>query len=195
MLVVRRVLLCGAFPRADTLLASALVSPSLLRTGGSRGSLPPAPPKPRVSSRPWTTSIPHNLRALVQTSFSRSSGPGGQNVNKLSTKAEVRFKLADAAWLPADARERLAAMWPSHVTSDGEVFVSSQKHRTQEANLTEAMEKLEAMVMKAAVPPKVRQLRTNLSELTKKTYREDKRRHSEVKQRRGAKPSWDGADD
>ena len=142
--------------------------------------------------RPWTSSAPANLKALVTTSFSRSSGPGGQNVNKLSTKAEVRFKLADATWLSADARERLVSMWPSHVTTDGEVFVSSQKHRTQEANLNEALSKLQAMVERAATTPKVRQLRTNLSELTKKEYREDKRRHSAVKQKRVAKPEYDG---
>lgn len=149
-------------------------------------------PPLRALARSWTSSAPTNLRALVSTSFSRSSGPGGQNVNKLSTKAEVRFKLADAPWLDADARERLIAMWPSHVTNEGEVFVSSQTHRTQEANLAEALAKLEAMVAKAAAPPKVRQLRTNLSELTKKVYREDKRHRSEVKQKRGAKPTYDG---
>ena len=153
---------------------------------------PPAAPS-RVFSRPWTSSsTAANLRNLVSTSFSRSSGPGGQNVNKLNTKAEVRFRLADAAWLAPDARDRLAALWPAHVTTEGEVFVSSQKHRTQEANLAEAMAKLEAMVTKAATAPKVRQLRTNLSELTKKEYREDKRHRSEVKQKRGAKPSYDG---
>ena len=154
----------------------------------------PRPPPSLLPSpfRAWTSAAPVNLRSLVSTSFSRSSGPGGQNVNKLNTKAEVRFRLADAAWLAPDARARLAEMWPSHVTTEGEVFVSSQRHRTQEANLEDALEKLEAMVAKAAATPKVRQLRTNLSELTKKTYREDKRRHSELKQTRGSRPTWDG---
>ena len=155
----------------------------------------PTPPSLSLRARSWTSAAPANLRSLVQTSFSRSSGPGGQNVNKLNTKAEVRFRLADASWLQPDARDRLAALWPSHVTSEGEVFVSSQRHRTQEANLEDALEKLEAMVAKAIATPKVRQMRTNLSELTKKAYREEKRRHSELKQARGSKPSWDGGGD
>ncbi len=126
----------------------------------------------------------HIPRDRVSASFSRSSGAGGQNVNKVSTKADVRFHLASATWLSEEVKGRLAGLYPNHVNAEGEVFVTSQKHRTQESNLEDAMEKLGRMVEKAALVPKVRLLRTNLSELTKNVYREDKRHRAEVKKHR-----------
>ena len=125
-------------------------------------------------------------RERLTATFSRSSGAGGQNVNKVSTKAEVRFVLADASWMAEGVRARLAALYPGHLTGQGEVFVTSQRHRTQEANLEDAVEKLTLMVRRASAVPKVRQLRTNLSELTKNTYREEKRHRAEVKSHRRA---------
>ena len=129
-------------------------------------------------------------RERLTATFSRSSGAGGQNVNKVSTKADVRFELASASWLAPGVRARLAALFPAAVNAAGEVFVSSQRHRTQEANLEDALGKLESMVRRAAVVPKVRATRTALSELTKAGYRDDKRFRSAVKEaRRG--PSFD----
>jgi protein subunit release factor B len=125
-------------------------------------------------------------RDRVTATFSRSSGAGGQNVNKVSTKAEVRFPLAGATWMAEGVRARLAALFPAHVNGEGEVFVTSQRHRTQEANLEDALDKLALMVRKAAHVPRVRQLRTNLSELTKNAYREEKRHRAEVKSHRRA---------
>jgi len=123
-------------------------------------------------------------RERLTATFSRSSGAGGQNVNKVSTKAEVRFRLDDADWLSPVVRGRFLALFPSAVNSAGEVFVTSQRHRTQEANLHDALDKLSSMVRRAAVIPKVRATRTALSELTKATYRLDKRLHSEKKEKR-----------
>jgi protein subunit release factor B len=123
-------------------------------------------------------------RDRISATFSRSSGAGGQNVNKVSTKAEVRFVLAAATWMPEEVRGRFAELYPGHINSEGEVYVTSQKHRTQESNLEDAMDKLGHMVRKAAAVPKVRQLRTNLSELTKNAYREDKKHRAEVKSHR-----------
>jgi len=76
-------------------------------------------------------------------------------------------------------------MFPMHINDAGEVFITSQRHRTQQENLEDAVEKLHRMLTKAAQIPKVRQLRTNLSELTKKTYRDDKRHRAELKAHRG----------
>lgn len=129
-------------------------------------------------------------REKLTVSFSRSSGAGGQNVNKVSTKAEIRFSLADASWLAEGVRTRFAALFPSAVTSAGDVVVTSQRHRTQEANLADALEKLTSMVTRAAVVPKVRAMRTALSELTKTGYRENKRARGAIKSaRRG--PTWE----
>ena len=131
--------------------------------------------------------------ARLSTHFSRSSGAGGQNVNKLNTKAEVRFVLAEADWMPPEVQERFAELYSGSLNNEGEVYVTSQRHRTQERNLADALEKLTHMVRKAATVPKVRQLRTALSELSKAGYREDKRHQSAVKQKRKG-PSWDEDD-
>ena len=150
--------------------------------------LPALPLRRALSTLPISDNATHILlpRDRLTTSFSRSSGAGGQNVNKLNTKAEVRFHLASAGWLAESVQERLAALYPAHVNGEGEVFVTSQRHRTQEGNLEDALEKLALMVRKAAHVPRVRQLRTNLSELTKNSYREDKRHRAEVKRHRRA---------
>ncbi len=133
-------------------------------------------------------------RERLAATFSRSSGAGGQNVNKVSTKAEVRFELAAAEWLAPSVRARFAALFPAALNGDGEVFVTSQRHRTQEANLADALDKLTSMVRRAAAVPKVRATRTALSELTKASYRDDKRARAEVKAKRRG-PSWGGDDD
>lgn len=150
-----------------------------LSLGATSGGTPPAVVRAGATH-------PVLPRDRLTFSFSRSSGAGGQNVNKVNTKAEVRFVLADAAWMDADVRERFAEQCGACVNAEGEVFVTSQKHRTQEANLEDALVKLTHMVRKAAAVPKVRQLRTGLSELTKDKNRDDKRHRSGVKSfRRG----------
>lgn len=65
----------------------------------------------------------------VQLSFVRSSGPGGQNVNKLNTKAELRFKVQEADWIPEDIRERLAEQQAAKINKEGELIITAQEHR------------------------------------------------------------------
>lgn len=143
---------------------------------------------PTVRSGDTNVTIP---RAMIDTNFSRSSGAGGQNVNKVNTKAEIRFKLDAAAWIEQDVKERFRDMWSANINGEGEVFIQAQQHRTQEANLEAAYEKLTIMLRKAAVVPKVRMQRTGLSELTKEQRREDKRRRSDMKERRKGNFDWD----
>mmetsp|Transcript_2969 Transcript_2969/g.5019 ORF Transcript_2969/g.5019 Transcript_2969/m.5019 type:complete len:115 (-) Transcript_2969:263-607(-) len=69
-------------------------------------------------------------KELVDTQFTRSSGPGGQNVNKLNTKASIRFEISSAHWLDEAIGERLAQQRPQNVTKDGYFVVTSQVYRT-----------------------------------------------------------------
>lgn len=134
-------------------------------------------------------------RDKLSATFSRSSGAGGQNVNKVSTKADVRFTLADADWLAPPVRTRFATLFPAVINAAGEVFVSSQRHRTQESNLADALDKLTSMVRRATIVPKVRATRTALSELTKVGYRDDKRFRSVLKEKRRGPSFGDGDGD
>ena len=126
-------------------------------------------------------------RGGVEATFTRSSGAGGQNVNKVNSRAQLRLKLPGCAWLDAHTAGRLRLLFPGAVTREGDLLVTSQRHRTQEANLDDAMEKLRRMVLAAAAVPAVRELDTDLSERAKAARTEDKRRRSGVKAaRRGS---------
>ena len=127
----------------------------------------------------------------VKFTFSRSSGPGGQNVNKVSTRATLRFHLDRAGWLPPEVRERLAAQEPSRINKQGEFALSSDVHRTQPRNIEDCLRRLQAIVDVAAVAPKVRKMRTGLGEETKRRRRESKRRRSQVKSGRSKNFSKD----
>jgi ribosome-associated protein len=92
---------------------------------------------------------------LLTFTFSRSSGPGGQNVNKLSTKAELRVALA-ALPIPADAKHRLAMLAGSRLTADGDLLIIADEHRSQSRNKSEALARLREFVIRALVRPKKR---------------------------------------
>ncbi|MGD9722493.1 MAG: alternative ribosome rescue aminoacyl-tRNA hydrolase ArfB [Pirellulales bacterium] len=97
--------------------------------------------------------IPDSELAL---SFARSSGPGGQNVNKVSSKAVLRFAAARSLALPPDVRARFLHKYRPRLTGDGEVIVTSQRYRDQGRNVADAREKLQAMIAAVIAPPKRR---------------------------------------
>ena len=88
--------------------------------------------------------------------FVRSSGPGGQNVNKVSTTVQLRFDVSQSRSLPADVRQRLLAFAGSRATQDGVLIITSRAHRTQEANRAEARARLNELIARAEVVPKTR---------------------------------------
>jgi len=88
--------------------------------------------------------------------FVRSSGPGGQNVNKVSTAVELRFDAARSSSLSADVRERLLKLAGRRATREGVIVIDARRHRTQEENRRDAVARLVGLVARAAVRPRKR---------------------------------------
>lgn len=112
--------------------------------------------------------------------YARSGGPGGQNVNKVASKATLRWAVAASAVLPEAAKARLLAAHPAAVTTEGEFLVTSQEYRDQERNRQRCVEKLTAMVLAALTPPKPRK-KTKPSKGAQRRRLEDKKRQGEKK--------------
>lgn len=123
----------------------------------------------------------------VEFSYARSSGPGGQNVNKVNTKAEVRFHVDTADWLPVDVRSRLLSYQENKVTKEGMLVVTSQEHRTQAKNREDCMSKLRVMIAEAYIEPKDRQMWEGISEEGKRQRVKDKKQRGAVKNVRRSK--------
>jgi ribosome-associated protein len=94
--------------------------------------------------------------AELRLSFARSSGPGGQNVNKVSSKAVLHFDVAASPSLPADMRDRFLNQFKSRITTAGEVVIHSEEFRDQPRNIEACYEKLRQMVLSVLRPPKKR---------------------------------------
>jgi ribosome-associated protein len=114
----------------------------------------------------------------------RSRGPGGQNVNKVSSAVHLRFDAANSAALPDDIRERLLQLKDQRITADGVINIKAQNSRSQEKNRIDALERLRELIQKAAVVPKVRK-KTKPGKRAREKRLADKSRRSQVKQSRG----------
>jgi len=94
--------------------------------------------------------------AEVAITYIRASGPGGQNVNKVATAAQLRFDLRNSPSLPEPVKARAARLAGTRLTQAGEIVITADRHRTQSLNRDDAVGRLVALLAEAAVPPKPR---------------------------------------
>ncbi len=118
-----------------------------------------------------------------QFTFSRSSGPGGQNVNKLNTKALLRWPVLRSPSLPEAVRRRLLAKVRRRVTAEGDLLITSQRFRDAGRNVADCLQKLHQMLTEAAVPPK-RRKPTKPTRASVRRRLDQKRRQSQKKRQR-----------
>ena len=119
----------------------------------------------------------------IDERFIRASGPGGQNVNKLSTAVQLRFDVRHSPSLPNEVAVRLMRLAGRRLTKDGVLVIIAQNHRTQERNRAEALERLVALVQEAAVRP-VKRVATKPTKASKERRLEGKIHRSEKKRAR-----------
>ena len=125
----------------------------------------------------------------VTFTASRSGGPGGQNVNKVSSKVTLAFHVASSAALSQDQKQWVAKRLATRINNDGVLQVISQRTRSQEMNRTDAIERF-AELLKRALTPRRARIKTRLPKTVKEQRLQEKKRHSVKKQTRSVK-GWD----
>jgi ribosome-associated protein len=125
----------------------------------------------------------------LEWKFIRSSGPGGQNVNKVSSAVQLRFLLPANTSLPVAARNRLRGLAGRKLIDDGSIMLSARSERSQEQNRREAQERLAQLIRAALVEPKIRK-KTRPTRASKERRIESKKRRASTKRQRG-RSGWE----
>jgi len=126
----------------------------------------------------------------LSESFVRASGPGGQNVNKVSSAVQLRFDVRHSPSLPNDVAVRLMRLAGKRLTKDGVLVIIAQQFREQERNRADARERLADLIRQAAVRPKPRRA-TKVPRAAKRKRLESKRHRSGIKNLRSGRPSFE----
>ncbi|KAI3727523.1 hypothetical protein L6452_16139 [Arctium lappa] len=140
--------------------------------------------------------IPKITLDHVTVSFARSGGPGGQNVNKVNTKVDMRFNVNAADWLSERVREKILQMEKNRINKDGELVISSTRTRTQKGNIEDALEKLQAIIDAASYvppPPSEEQVKkiTKIAAVAEQKRLQNKKVLSQKKAFRRSRDSYD----
>ncbi len=126
----------------------------------------------------------------IQETFVRAEGPGGQNVNKVSTVVQLRFDVAHSPSLPQHVKDRLTQIAGSRMTKEGVLVIIARRFRTQVQNREDAMDQLVDLLRRAEIRPKAH-FKTRVPLGQKRQRRDDKTKHGEKKKLRNVKGGWD----
>jgi ribosome-associated protein len=133
-----------------------------------------------------TALLRQSIHVYAEASFSRSGGPGGQNVNKLNTKVTLRVRLCELAGLSEPELERVKTVLANRITGDGEIVITSDEERSQRINLERAYSRMDALIAAAARLPKHRRP-TKPGKAAREKRLQAKKRQAQKKAERGQK--------